>query len=359
MRVLLWSVLTSAALGASAPEVVTFQGVENRVYDLVIDRPPADAARRDALIVLLGGGLANDVDWTTPAEYSTTGESIAEAPRLSAMLTGMGFTVARYSTIHHDDPFKDQWPQRSTSYTYPQTLELARAAVRAAREAAGPAGKTVILLGHSLGGRRGVQHASRAGDIAGVVGLAPADLIELEGGREALRAARGRADRVMADVDLSRNDRIEPSEFEAWTAQAEPRARFPGDGATFESLDIDGSGELARWEITAHDLRAGRGGKTFAGEARNDRHGLPAPEDVLARGGVPALLVFGGLDTWAFQAPLLQDRLDGGAQDVVTIEVLPTLGHNLGEEREGRTGPIDERALNRVRAWLEARFPAK
>ncbi len=358
MRVMLLSVVASAALGAGAPEMVTFQGIENRVYDLVIDRPPAEAARRDALIVLLGGGLANDLDWTTPAEYSTTGEPLADAPRLSAMLTGVGFTVARYSTIHHGDPFKDQWPQRATTYTYPESLGLAAAAVRAAREAAGAAGDTVILLGHSLGARRAVQHASRASDIAGVVGLAPADLIELDHGRKALRAARGQVSRVMAEADSSRDDRIEPSEFQAWTAKAEQRACFLSDDATFGALDVDGSGDLVSWEITAHELRVGRRGESFAEEPRIDRHGLPAPEDVLARGRVPALLVFGGLDTWSFQAPLLQDRLDGGARDVVLVEVLPKLGHNLGEEREGRTGPIDERALEQVRVWLEARFPA-
>lgn len=361
MLIRLLPLLASLSLAHASPEPVTFTAFGSRVYDMIIERPaaPEGAAQRNALVVLLGGGVANDMDWTTPAEYSMTGEAYADAPALSEMLTGMGFTVARYSTIHHDDPFKDQWPTRATPYTYPQSLDLAHAAVRAARDAASEAGARVILLGHSLGARRAIQIALHESGVAGVVALSPADLVDTGMKGEEGRALRADAGRVLADIDISGNDRVEPYELQAWAARPEDFARFPHDEDAFEALDIDRSGHIHRWELMAHLLHTERMREPLPTEMRKDRYGLPVPEDALATGKISALLLFGGIDTWGFQKPLLQDRLRETVQHDVTITILPGLGHNLSEQKEQRAGPVDARALEEVRVWFEARFAGK
>ena len=220
----------------------------------------------------------------------------------------------------------------------------------------------MILLGHSRGAGRAVQLVLDEDGVVGVVGvvaLSPADLVETGMRGEEGRALRADAGRVLADMDISGNDRVEAYELQAWAARPEDFARFPHDEDAFEVLDVDGSGHIHRWELMAHLLHTKRMAEPLPSEMRKDRYGLPVPEDVLARGRVSALLLFGGIDTWGFQKPLLRDRLRETAQHDVTMTILPGLGHNLSEQKEEKAGPMDARALEQVRVWLEARFGAE
>ena len=48
----------------------------------------------------------------------------------------------------------------------------------------------------------------------------------------------------------------------------------------------------------------------------------------------------------------LEDLIDEGGLDHVTLRLLPDIGHNMGPEQDGLIGPIDDAVLESVTKWL-------
>lgn len=151
-------------------------------FDAVIERP-STFERNGWAVLMIGGGLGNDIDWVTPGtlemggqptQMTMTGMSHADAPRLSAALASKGFTVMRWSTIARGDPLADQWPARATPRTLAELTEQTRAALAELRRQPMVRHDQVILLGFSLGAARACTIAAEDGDVAALILLSPA-----------------------------------------------------------------------------------------------------------------------------------------------------------------------------------------
>lgn len=159
-----------------------FPGPDGLEFDAVVERP-AEAHRNGWGVLLIGGGLGNDLDWTAPGQVdfgdgvtqvTITGEPHADAPRISAALVSRGFTVMRWSTIARGDPLADQWPVRTTPRTLAELADQTRAALTALRRQPTVRPDRVILLGFSLGAARACTIAAEDEGVRALILLSPA-----------------------------------------------------------------------------------------------------------------------------------------------------------------------------------------
>jgi pimeloyl-ACP methyl ester carboxylesterase len=155
--------------------------VGDQHLDAVIDQPDPET-RNGWVVLLIGGGYGNDLNWSVPGKMSVNGQETQltisgqpheDAPRISQALCERGFTVMRWSTIHNADPLKDKWPVEATPRTLLQLLELSREALATLRKEDQIDDEQVILLGHSLGAARACTLAAQGG-ANGLILLAPA-----------------------------------------------------------------------------------------------------------------------------------------------------------------------------------------
>lgn len=181
--------LAGCAGGRGAPPAdergvarLSFESPDGLSYDAAIDRPDPNASNGWG-VLLIGGGLGNDLDWTAPGtmvidgaptQVTISGESHADAPILAAALVERGFTVMRWSTIARGDPLADQWPERSTPRSLNELQAQARAALAAFRRSQSVEPDRIILLGHSLGAARACTLAGEDPGVAGLILLSPA-----------------------------------------------------------------------------------------------------------------------------------------------------------------------------------------
>lgn len=349
----------SGASAPATPREFAFTTTEGYEFRGVIEFPPGGATRDSHAVLLLGGGLANDLDWTAPAAFTISGAQHADAPRISGALTGAGFVVARWSTIRVGDPLAAQWPDRATPYSYAQTLEQARSALVALRALGLVPPENVILLGHSLGANRALNIWQTDPSIAAVVCLSGADIARtcFEDRKQEFR---GEVGRIFAEMDFTGDGRVEPWECDAWRPVVESD-RFPAlpqpAESRFDALEVDGDGVVRPWEIAATlSLLARASPELKTAETPEPRRAWG--EDVLATRQKPALLVYGGLDPWAAQGVIVLNRAVREHWENVEVVILPGLGHNLGAMSDGAVGPISARSIDTVVAWLLARFAA-
>lgn len=159
--------------------VIAHGGLE---FDAVIDAPGTGASNGWG-VLLIGGGVGNDLDWTTPGSVTVDGQAMAltisgtahaDAPALAKSLVQHGFTVIRWSTIARGDPLAGQWPLRATPRTIAELTAQARAAITALRARHGIDPDEIVLIGHSLGAARACRLALDDGGVRGLVLLAPA-----------------------------------------------------------------------------------------------------------------------------------------------------------------------------------------
>lgn len=155
---------------------------DGNAFDAVIDRP-ASGNSNGWGVLMIGGGLGNDLDWTTPGTVNVNGKAVAmtisgaahaDAPLLARALCERGFAVMRWSTIARGDPLAAEWPARSTPRTLAELTAQARAALGTMRRAGEIEADRVILLGHSLGAARACTIAAEDVGVKGLILLSPA-----------------------------------------------------------------------------------------------------------------------------------------------------------------------------------------
>lgn len=233
-------------------------------------------------VLMIGGGLGNDLDWTVPGKIvqndneiaiTLSGESHADGPRIASILVEHGFSVMRWSTIAQGDPLADQWPIRATPRTQAELIDQANAALDTLISQTGIDERQIILLAHSQGALRACQLIQKRGPLGGFVALSP--------------------------------------------------VYFTTDERQVIKLE---------------------------------KEGLCSCETVLRSHPVPALAVFGELDS----SPVIDIQSAKGLADSkqisnFTVKTYADLGHQLGTQTGQLLEPIDSRVLDLIGAWSLAR----
>ncbi len=320
-------------------------------YDARLSVPDASSG---VGVVLVGGGMGNDLDWVVPGTLEINGETVpvtisgephADAPRLARVFAERGAAVLHWSTIARDDPLRDRWPLEMTPVSMEDLVKQTQAAIEAVRALPGVDRDRIVLAAHSLGGHRATAIAAADPGIAGLVLIGAARLTRTSAddrGRNAHRSASGAQ---VASLDADGSGAVERSEAAGTMA------------AGFDRLDFDGDGVLHAWEVSAGMAREARRGIDLAGTVADPAGELPWGEDVLVRRRIPTLILYGSLDdAQAHHAPIIAERLAGAGAAHATVVVLPGLGHTMGRERGGRIGPFDDEALRAVGAWFDRQF---
>lgn len=340
---------------------LTFSTAEGYEFDARIVLPPA-RERNGYGVLLMGGGIGNDLNWTAPGslEYggevhqmTISGEAHADAPRLANAFARRGFTVMHWSTIRRDDPKRDAWPYEATIYTMSDQVEHAMAALGAFRAQGLFDADHVILVAHSLGCVRAVNIAADDRGIAGLVLMSAAQLTRTSPDDEGHNMNRAAASEALSAADTDENGLVDAAEFRSWAErEAGPDQPLAAEG--FQELDFDRSGSLSTWELAAGIARSRRSTMNRATLSPTDGSGLLWSEDVLRDHNLPTLIVYGSFDNaQAHHAPIMAGIIAAEHLTSITIELLPGLGHQLGPESEGRIGPIDDRALSLMGDWLQ------
>src|SRR5690606_27505080 len=112
-----------------------------------------------------GGGLVNDLDWTTPGRFehegqavqlTISGEDATDGDTIARALVADGWTVIRYSSLREGDPLHAQSRGMAESLPFDATVDLARFMWGQLLKEAAVAPERTVVLGHSLGAARGV-----------------------------------------------------------------------------------------------------------------------------------------------------------------------------------------------------------
>jgi len=142
-------------------------------FDAAITRPDTSNGWG---VLLIGGGLANDLDWQVPAEFSSDPSAPGDAVLLANGLAERGYTVLRWSTLAREDPLRAEYPMRATPRTHDELIAQASAALDVLHRAIPGEGRRVFVVGHSLGAVRALQLARDDARMAGAALLAGARL---------------------------------------------------------------------------------------------------------------------------------------------------------------------------------------
>lgn len=163
-------------------QFVMFDGTGRQTFDVVIEKPMVTTGHTVG-VLLIGGGLGNDLDWTVPGfidagemrvQLTLDGAEHADGAAISRTLAERGLVVMRWSTLAIEDPLADQWPVRATPRTLGEMLEQTRAALSALRRSSAVDPDRIVLVGHSLGAARACTIAADDPGVMAIVLLAPA-----------------------------------------------------------------------------------------------------------------------------------------------------------------------------------------
>lgn len=343
---------------------ITFRSNAGEAFAALLYSPPPET-RSGLGVLLIGGGLGNDLNWTVPGriegpdgsqQVTISGASHADAPRIARALAERGHVVMHWSTIAVGDPLANEYPMRMTPRSPSELVALTRDAVAALRAHGDFDPRRVILIGHSMGGQRAVVVAAEDDGVCALVLLASAQATwggPGDRGRNIHRAA------VLALIESSDSDGdrlMSRAEFYAAerTKIAPALASF-----TFDDIDLDRDGFARLWELSGVFALRARDASAGEPHPRADGSGIAWTEDALAEVSrsrtLPTLFLYGGLDdAQAHHAPVLARLISDGTLKTAELRILPGVGHSLGVERDGLTGPIDERVIDAIAEWIGA-----
>ncbi len=331
------TMLLAAALGHAEPTEVRHELVwsteslgERR--HLAIEMRPA--AWNGWAVILLGGGLVTDEDWTVPgsvtdassgAEHALTidGEPTRDALAIANELVGRGYLVWRWSSVHEDDALHAADPGMAEPLAFDQGVELTNEMVgRLLGLTDGLEG--AVLVGHSLGASRAVRAGAGDSRVRGFVLLAGARLTPVPDRPSVVSAAAIAA----AGLDADGDGVLSVGEC--------------GDERT-RSWDADGDGVVRGWEIAGTEAALAGGWP---------KPGRESQLGVLLASGKPALAVFGGLDAMSVHGPVLAMEARR-ASAAVRVEYAVDRGHQLSAERDGKIDDIDPAVVDLLADWID------
>lgn len=284
-------------------------------------------------VVLLGGGMVTDENWTVPGsfvdpgsgetmQFTIDGEDTRDAQVIGKALVEQGYVVWRWSSVHEDDQLHAQDPAMAEGLRFADGVELTNNMVSQFLDRTeGLDG--AVLIGHSLGANRAIRAGAMDDRVSGFVFLAGARLTSLpsvpsELSRQAIADQESDAN---GDGLLS-TDELTPQQLARW--------------------DVDGDGAVRGWEIAG--VEAARAGGWPDG-------GRGSKLELLIESEKPALALFGGLDTMSVHGPVLAmeaERVDAP----IEVEYFADLGHQLSVEKDGLCDDIDSAIVNRIVDWV-------
>ncbi|MDP6987574.1 MAG: alpha/beta hydrolase [Phycisphaerales bacterium] len=334
-------VLLLAAV-SSAAEDVTFTGPRGWTFEAKVHHPKKVTG---PAVLLMGGGVGNDLDWTVPGildmdgqvlQLTISGETHTDAPRIVQPLLDAGCTIMHYSTIAREDPARERWPFELEMVDPTEHMELARAACDTLTQHTG-SDQPIVLIGHSMGGQRAVQVLAERPAISGAVLLACAQATATHPNDDGRAMYRVETPAIFAELDVNGDGVLEVSEL--------PQA---GDSTP---RDVDGDGVVRSWEIKARLAEIARSNTLPSSLPKHDRSGLPFAEAVLAKDTRPCLMLYGSLDNaQSHHAPALMELAT--RRPNLDVRLIPRVGHQLGPEDDGKVGPIDTTVCRDITTWI-------
>ena len=331
-------------VGEHARHDFTLTGPRGWTFDARLIEPGGE--RSGITVILIGGGIGNDLDWTIPGTVEVNskampltidGTSHKDAPRIAQALAAKGHAVLHYSTIAHEDPKRGLWPLEITSHEVTDLLQLQRTATRSIQTNPLTRDDRIVLLGHSMGGQRACAQTADDSDVQALVLLAPAQMTRTGPDDPGKNLNLAEARHQLAQLDQDGNGTVTGEEIP-------------------DAMDFDQDDTLRGWEVAAAIARSRR--LNMKPEEGTDKHAIPFGEDSLQKRPVPTLILYGNLDeSQGHHAPILQDLIEDGSMKTVEVRVLPGLGHQLGPEQGHRIGPISTLALDQIVEWLETQQP--
>lgn len=294
-------------------------------------------------VLLIGGGLANDLDWVIPAEIAAVPGAPGDGRLLAEALARDGFTVLRWSTLAHEDPLRLQFPKEATERGNAELLAQARAAADLlSREGAIEPGR-LMLVGHSLGAARALQLAAEDEIVGAVVLLAGARLAPLAESTDGDLDVRDRAMAAMSLYDRDGDGFVSPEELTA-----------DSNAPAMQHLDMDADGRISTWESVAYFSAERRSQVDVDAATRpTGAVGNPPWGEVSARKRIfPMLYIGGGLDQAQGHQGIIFSRALN--DDRLTVGYLKRLGHTLGEDRDDRIAPISPEVAKQITLWTSS-----
>ncbi len=319
------------------------EGSETRRFEARIDRP--DDSNGFA-VMLIGGGSVTDMDWFVPASYDNNGKSVPvtmsgkptrDAKTIGDALVDAGFTVMRFSSVHADDELANETPGMAMGIPFPYSVELTRSARDAFRARAPESLDRLILVGHSLGAPRATAVADDG--VVGLVCLAGAYVSRTDA---SVLSSSAEAAKAIEPYDSDDDGVLAGAEIEQAEADEELHSAI---------IDHDNDGVIHAWEVAASWRLDGRSPDS---DSAKFREGIPWFSDVVRDRRIPALMIFGGLDTISIHGPWLESHAKTHELDI-TVEYFPELGHNLSEEREDLIDSIDPGVVDQIVVWSVSR----
>ncbi len=342
----------------------SFASEEGFVFDARIVSPPKPN-RNGYGVLMLGGGIGNDLNWSVPGfvdvdgenkQFTITGQSHSDAPLIATTLAERGFVVMHWTTIRQDDPKRDAWPNGMTLYSINDLLRFSKSALAHFRDLHWFENDKVILLGHSLGAVRAANIALVDDGIDALVLLAPAQAIRTSDSDRGHGNNLNAANHFIRSTDTNFDGMCNKQEFSEWSREAANR-QHPLASQRFEQLDFIADLQLVDWEIAAGLARHVRAASDFSNLLKVDFSGMRWTEDILQERKIDTLIVYGTLDSGqSHQAPLLFDLIQSKNLDHAQIRLLPSVGHQLGPEQDGCFGPISEKSRKVIADWLTKRL---
>ncbi len=342
---------------------VTFEAQEGWHYDGRIELP-AKERRRSWAVLMLGGGLGTDIDWSLPGILSLDGKPTHDGATIAQALLDEEFVVMRWRAIRRGDPRYAEDPLMMDAPKLPQTIDHARRALAAFRERKVVPNDHIFLLGHSLGGHRAGILLQENPNLPGLAMMAGARLLPAD--VDAARAIVHKSAELFAKSDANEDGFLRTDEFER---EQKGALAVAIGSAPFIRIDLDDNGKIDLHELTiqALDLQSDKWKQKDSGP--RDRYGHKWMVDVITENRTPTLMLVGTLDErWLVELYLMAVRQRRARHPDFEFEIYQGIGHQLAREvagdvthekygviAAGRAGPIDAKVVRRMVEWFKAR----
>lgn len=299
----------------------------------------------DITIVMLGGGAAYDLHWTTPPSYEYLGEhkeltidgkTHRDADTIADALVAKGFRVFQWSSISNEDVTGLENPALARGKTYRELRELSRKAVAQACSLDGVDPMRMVLLGHSLGAARACQIADSG--TAGIAMLSGAYVSVVFGAPSKLTDKWEAMDRAVTKA----------------VKQLTGQDRWRKEDRDLVLYDWNQDGIVRPWERAGRDEAV----RWSAGAAPPppDFFDEELPVETLRAGTYPKLALYGDLDDTTIHVVVLDFLKRRRDITNLDIAVLPDLNHQLAVQSDELTGPIDPIAVQHICDWMSEHF---